>query len=269
MDHTKRVTCSRENRNTRLFSNALPLYFKVATRKPINNGGFVTTMALTLLPIFVFSGLCVLATVWFVEQKEKVQWMCETQNLAAQKTLVSAMRELLLLNPVVEGTVLEKKFVKLALAAAPTPMEKAALTAQLIAINLRLSALTAQQAALVLSTHIKAGQDLAHLRQKLQLHVSLMERLWRTRLNMHFSTTRPILRLRKKKIDPMGYLYLEHPLLAEQQAIRAQIVIFGERLFPKWLRWMTTQPLRWNESCISQPKKENEQWFAKIIMDKF
>jgi hypothetical protein len=223
---------------------------------------------MTLLPVMIMSALCVLATTWFVEQKEHVQWICESYNLKSQKNLTKNMNQLLALNPIIEATVLEKKFVRLSLAASPTPAEKAVLTARLIFLNLKLSGLLANQTSLVFTAHSLAGKDLLMLRQQLQSHVSKMGTQWQSSLRLYFWSTTPHLRLRKKKIDVLGYLYLEHPTLSEQQKIKVDIAITGSQLFPKWLQWISKNPLVWNETCISKPEKENTIWHAKLKRDK-
>lgn len=259
MDNTKRITRISSHTDGRRFPHVGKLH---------SSRGFVTTAAMTLLPIMILSALCVMATVWFVEQKEQVQWVCESHNLKSQKNLVRSMNQLLALNPIVETTVLEKKFVQLSLAAAPTPAEKAVLTARLIFLNLKLSGILAQQKSLVLAAHTLAGKELLELKQKLQSHVSKMGSQWQSSLRLHFWSTTPHLRLRKKKIDILGYLYLEHPMVSEQQQIKVDIAITGSRLFPKWLQWISEGPLVWKETCLSKPEKENTIWNAKLKMDK-
>lgn len=259
MDNTKRISRFSSYTNGRCFSNVRKIH---CTR------GFVTTGALTLLPIMIMSALCVLATTWFIEQKEYVQWICESQNLKSQKSLTRSMNQLISMNPIIEATVLEKKFVQLSLAASPTPAEKAVLTARLIFLNLKLSAIIANQKSLVLAAHSIAGKELFVLKQQLQRQVYKMGTQWQTSLRLHFWSTTPHLRLRKKKIDILGYLYLEHPTLTEQQKIKVDIAITGSRLFPRWLQWISKDPLVWNETCLSKPEKENMLWNAKLKMDK-
>lgn len=242
--------------------------YKFASR-PLNPKGFVTTMALTLLPIVITSALCALGAFWFIEQKEKVQWICETHVLESQKDLVEGMKQLLALNPIIETTVLEIKFVKLALAAAPTPAEKAVLTAQLIFLRNKLILLKGQQNAIILKAHTLAQLDLATARTQLLRLVSHMESTWSTKLNMYFNGSRAQLKLKRKKIDPLATVYLEHPFLKEQQQVRIQFAITGENLFPSWMQWLTQKPIRWLESCKSQPNKESTLWVARLILDKF
>lgn len=229
----------------------------------------MTTLALTLLPIVITSSLCALGVFWFIEQKEKVQWVCETHVLESQKHLVDGMKQLLSLNPTIETIVLEIKFVKLALAAAPTPAEKAVLTAQLIFLRNKLILLKGQQNAIIIKTHTLTQISLARARSKLQNHVRHMESTWNRNLNMYFNTSSAKLRLKRKKIDPLATIYVEHPLLKEQQQIGIQFAITGQNLFPPWMQWLTQKPVRWIESCKSQPQKEKTLWVAKLILDKF
>lgn len=221
------------------------------------------------MPIIIFSALCAYGSVWFIEQKETVQWICEKQNLDAQKSLVEGMQELLSLNPKIQALVLEKKWVQAALKL-PTVADKPALTARLIMINVELTALLARQKGIIFLTHGKAGHELASLKRELHTHITKMGRQWRTSLQLHFHSSRPRLRLRKKKIDSIGYLYLEHPLLTEQQKINVTIAITGEQLFPRWMTWLNSEnPLHWRETCLSKPEKENTQWLAKLHLDRF
>lgn len=225
-------------------------------------------MAFTLLPLFIFSALCGLATIWFIEQKEQLQWTCESQNLKAQKALIRGMTQLLSLNPIIEAIVLERRMVQIALAASPTPAEKVALTARLIMLNLQLTNLATHQKSLILSAQTIAGKELFDLRQKLQEHVKRMGREWSVSLHLHMWTSSARIKLRRQQIEPLAAIYVEHPFLSAQQKIKVDIAITGERLFPDWLKWISDKPLIWKEQCLTQPQKENLLWNARIKMDK-
>lgn len=226
-------------------------------------------MAITLLPFMVFAALSAFAIVWFIEQKEKVQWICESKNIEAQEVLAKAMNELLALNSPIELAVEEKKWVKLARKMAVTPAEKAALTAQLIAIDLRLTGYSSRQKTIILSAHSESGTKLAELRSGIQHIVNETARPWRADLKLHFSTSRSHLRMRTKKVEPLATFYLEHPSLASQQEIHVRIAITGAQLFPNWIKWLSRIPIAWRESCKTQPNKENSVWIAKMHVDKF
>lgn len=266
MENSNRFTSYRASAFFGRVSNAYTLQ---SPRASSDNRGFVTTLAMTLIPLMVLSALSALAVIWFVEQKEKVQWTCESYNLKAQEILAATMNSLIALNPILEATVLEKKFVKLSLAASPTPAEKAILTARLVALNLKLVGLNQQQKTMIFHAHMRSGAELQSLRRTLQTHVHRMQTQWNTLLRLHFFASKTQLRLRKQKIDPLAHIYLEHPLLQSQQEISVQFAITGARLFPKWLKWLTKKPLHWQESCKTQPQKEHNIWNAKLQTDKF
>lgn len=264
MDHSTTFSGDCSPPALRWFSNAHSLSDRTRT----NNRGFVTTMALTLLPFVVAAALCALVLIWFIEQKEKVQWACESENVAAQKILTTAMNQLLALNPKIEALVLEKKWVQ-SLLKLPTTVDKPALLARLIVLNGQLMALSAQQKALILTAQSRAELQLIKLRQNLQQLVIQTARPWNAHLQLQYHTKRALLRLRKKKMDPLASVYLEHPGLASQQEIHVRIAIVGKRLFPMGLTWLSPIPIYWQESCKSQPQKEHSLWHAKLQADKF
>ncbi len=235
----------------------------------LNNRGFVTTMAVTLLPIMIFGGLAAFSMLWFIEKKEQVQWICESQNIKSQNALTAAANKLLAMNLFIESTVLEKKWVQKALAAAPHPAAKAALAARLLMLKIKLAGYAQQQQATILAAHMSAGRELSSIRQQLTHITRTMEALLQIPLHLHFSTSRAQLRLRRKRIDPMASLYLEHPLFTTQQEISVRIAFTSRELLPKWMRWATQRPIQWQESCKSHPKKENTQWFARLQVDRF
>lgn len=268
MGDTQRITSFNHSKHLQLLSKTHH-FQSSATNWSRNENGFITIACLSLLPIIILSVLCALATHWFIEKKEEIQWLCEKENLELQKTLIHGLNQLLLLNPIIEATVIEKKMVQMARAAAPTPAEKSALTAQLILLKIKLSNYILQQKSVIKTTHLAAQKKNFLIKTKLKQKIEFMSKQWNTPLQLHYRPQIPSIALKRKKIDPLGYLYVEHALLTQQQQVQIVLAITGEKLFPQWLRWLTTKPLRWQESCTSQPEKENLQWIAKLHLDKF
>jgi hypothetical protein len=233
-----------------------------------SNQGFVTTFALTFLPILIFSGLSVLATCWFIDQKEQVQWTCESKTLAAQESLLQGVRLLLKLNPFIEAFVLEKKTLQLALLAAVTPADRALLLARLAVVRVRLLALKKQQDFLFYFYPEQARMNLNSLRITLSSQVNKMERQWNTHLRLQVSHSRLKINLHKKRIDELAHTYHIPPLFQNKQELYTSIFISGERLFPKWLAWISSKPLYWKESCNTKPIIKEGLWIAKLHQDK-
>lgn len=225
-------------------------------------------MALTLMPFLIFCGLSVMGCLWWIQQKENIQWACENQTLKAQAALMTATNLLLKLNPPMEAFVLEKKLLKAALRVAPTPVAKAAIIARLVFVRTRITMISAQQQILFQTYESKAQLYLWSLKNSIQHLVHDMEQAWSTSLYTNVRYGKIRLHLQKRRIDHGAYLYLIPPHFTQLQTLPVTIIITGKTLFPRWLQWLTSQPLSWQERCNMEPVYKEAKWSARIRQDK-
>lgn len=219
------------------------------------------------MPVVLGSLLGSIATIWFLNTKNELLFLCEEGLLHVQRTLVKAENQLLGLNPRIKTLVAQKKILQKALRVAKDPALFASLKAQLIQIEIQLLNLKQQQLVLMKTAQIKSNLDVTFLSQKLRLRISRLQAQWATRLHTTLQNPQPRIHLQAQHIDPSARLYVAPHDLAKRQTLTLHWTLKGSSLFPSWLTFLYDNHFYWQDSCSSRPaKKELEPWIAEIGM---
>lgn len=220
--------------------------------------------------MIVAGALSILPIGSFVLQKQKVNLICENFVLEAQEHLVEGETKLLQLNPQVRALVLQKKTLERAMRLAPTPILKAAIAAKLAIVLAQIGILRTQQILIFKTQEIKALKSMLLLRKNLRSQLNKFEKAWGAPpLVPLINSTPPKIKLIEVKVDPTIPIYEAPPNLSVLQTLEVEILVRGERIFPRWIKFLRTQKIFWQESCSSHPQKGIVQWQSHLGKGKF
>jgi hypothetical protein len=215
------------------------------------------------------TAFALLPLAWFINEKQKIQLLCEKQVLQSQENLVKGENLLLELNIPARALVLQKKSLEAAILAAPTPVEKAALTAQLLVVIGQMRTLRTKQLWTIKIYEARAQGSLMVLQTEVRKEISRVQKLLDALpIFVFFNQSTPRIKLLTVFIDPLLPIYETPPALSVIQSLRAQIEMRGRRFFPHWLEFLRAKSFQWRESCTSHPRKGGFQWEAYLGMGK-
>lgn len=213
--------------------------------------------------------LAIPTAISWMQEKQRIEIICERQVLAAQENLVAGMNSLIRMNPLVESLVAKKKFFENAVKMATHPAVKAMFAAQLAMIIVKIKALRAQQLAILKTKEASAYLKLTAIKPEVKWHILEMHNLLQTAPLSQIRVThnKPKIHLQPLFIDRMIPIYKETPQLATLQSLHTHIDI-KNFLFPKWIEFLkgpspslgSRQNSQWVETCSSTPYKGGIIW---------
>lgn len=237
------------------------------TTRSLNSdqNGFATIFILLTIGLILSCLLAVAGLSWFMMEKQQLQKTCQVSLLKAQKKLIEGKHQLLALNPSVKLLVMQKKNLQKALAAAPTPYEKAAILAALVVVISKMTALKTKQQTIIRSAELIALSEVTKLRRKLHQQIRDIEANTGSPLpSPMVSLTRPKMKVQAIYKDPLLPEYKRVINYAHAQTLKANFSLITKNFFPEWIQSLQLGRFNWQESCASHPEKGGLKWYAQI-----
>lgn len=223
---------------------------------------------MSLLPLIIASVFATFGTLWFLREKSRVQFVCENGVLKTQEILVEAENRLLKLNLVAEALILRKRQLIAAILIAPTPFERSLLISKLEVILQRMRTLRQMQLSIVRLAEAKAAIEDISLYQNFIRISAEWKKSWQSAAFSVALVSPAKIKLQAVFNDEMLPVYTVPKNFARLQTQTATFSVFGKTLFPRWMTFLFSQKMAWQETCSSHPELKENLWKSQIGMAK-
>jgi hypothetical protein len=229
-----------------------------------NQKGFVSLSLIFWTPVMLTTLLGTAWVLWFIQQKLRVDHLCDHYVLASQEALVRANNVIMGLNAKAWSLWAEKKALNQVIKTAPPPVKALALARRQVVI-VQQTALRKVQQYQLRSGDFRSRTELFRLRKKFRDLNREWLRFWK-------DSQRALGRLQvtprgsqlKVRIQDIAPIYQRKDGHEHTQSLHATWQVPLPRFLPSWLLgWVPTHQL-WEGQCASHPHDSFGQWQARL-----
>ncbi len=230
----------------------------------MNQSGFASIVVIIALPLVALLLLGCFWTLWFLNQKKRMDNLCLEYAMSAQEILVKNNNTIIAMNPEVRLLHHQKKALNVLILTGPPPVKLAAQAAKKWVVFSQ-KALAKTQSAILAQANLRARAALYNLRRTFKVRVTEFHQFWK----------RPLRRQPRISIVPkssqlsvqwrdIAAFYERKAKHHNRQAIHIQWRVPGEALMPAWLARRISNKKYWQGQCSTHPHKGGHQWLASI-----
>ncbi|MCJ8276749.1 MAG: hypothetical protein HRT44_01750 [Bdellovibrionales bacterium] len=228
-----------------------------------NQKGFAIYSFIVATPLFLSLAIMSAWLIWFLNQKHRLDNLCQHYTLKAQENLVKTNNSVLKLNYKAYALIIEKRALELTMLTAPPPVAAAAKLRRKMVIGQQY-ALKKVQKGLVNTGNLRAQLLSFELRREYIKILRELERHWGAsssfpKIEIYWNKSKI-----KRKFYEIAPPYKRIAKHSSAQEIRVNWAIPLSSISPGWLKKFITIGKTWKGQCSSHPQKRRFKWEAQI-----